>query len=190
MDFYKNILGMKVLRHEEFEKGCEAMCNGPYDGKWSKTMIGYGAEDAHFVLELTYNYNISSYKLGNDFQGITIESSEALARAKTMCSPSQLVEVQEDRATVVSPSGYKFILLDKAQPANRDPVVSVGISVADMTRSVDYWSGLLGMQVTEDNENLKGLQFGPNQAKLFLQDRWSGGSCKSCRKNSICNPRR
>ena len=31
---------MKVLRHEEFEKGCEAACNGPYDGKWSKTMIG------------------------------------------------------------------------------------------------------------------------------------------------------
>jgi len=168
MDFYKNILGMKVLRHEEFEKGCEAMCNGPYDGKWSKTMIGYGPEDAHFVLELTYNYNISSYKLGNDFQGITIESSEALARAKDQCSPSQLVEVKEDRATVVSPSGYKFILLDKPQPANRDPVVSVGISVADMSRSVAYWSGLLGMQVTEDGEKLKGLQFGPNQAKLLL----------------------
>ena len=33
-------LGMTVLRHEEFEKGCEAACNGPYDGKWSKTMIG------------------------------------------------------------------------------------------------------------------------------------------------------
>ena len=34
------VVGMKVLRHEEFEKGCEAACNGPYDGKWSKTMIG------------------------------------------------------------------------------------------------------------------------------------------------------
>lgn len=27
---------------------------GPYDGKWSKTMIGYGPEDKQFVLELTY----------------------------------------------------------------------------------------------------------------------------------------
>ena len=36
---------MKVLRHEEFEKGCEAACNGPYDGRWSKTMVGYGPED-------------------------------------------------------------------------------------------------------------------------------------------------
>ena len=32
---------------------------------WS---LGYGPEDDHFVLELTYNYNISSYSLGNDFQ--------------------------------------------------------------------------------------------------------------------------
>ena len=36
----------------------------PYDGKWSKTMIGYGPEDNHFVCELTYNYGISKYPLG------------------------------------------------------------------------------------------------------------------------------
>ena len=44
----------------------------PYDGKWSKTMIGFGPEDDHFVLELTYNYGIKEYKLGNDFQVIYI----------------------------------------------------------------------------------------------------------------------
>ena len=44
------------------------LCCSPYDGKWSKSMIGYGAEDSHFVLELTYNYGIDSYQLGNDFQ--------------------------------------------------------------------------------------------------------------------------
>ena len=31
-------------------------------------MIGYGEEDNHFVIELTYNYGIKHYKLGNDFQ--------------------------------------------------------------------------------------------------------------------------
>lgn len=36
----------------------------PYDGKWSKTMIGYGPEDNHFVCELTYNYGISTYEMG------------------------------------------------------------------------------------------------------------------------------
>lgn len=28
--FYRKILGMKILRHEEFSEGCEATCNG-YD---------------------------------------------------------------------------------------------------------------------------------------------------------------
>lgn len=41
--------------------------NSPYDGKWSKTMVGFGAEDEHFVAELTYNYGVGEYRLGNDF---------------------------------------------------------------------------------------------------------------------------
>lgn len=35
---------------------------------WSKSMVGYGAEDDHFVIELTYNYGMKNYKRGNDFQ--------------------------------------------------------------------------------------------------------------------------
>ena len=31
-------------------------------------MVGYGPEDTHFVVELTYNYGIGSYKLGTDFR--------------------------------------------------------------------------------------------------------------------------
>ena len=33
-------------------------------------MVGYGKEDDHFVVELTYNYSILSYERGNDFQVI------------------------------------------------------------------------------------------------------------------------
>ena len=40
----------------------------PYDGKWSKSMVGFGPEDNHFVMELTYNYGVGEYKLGNDYQ--------------------------------------------------------------------------------------------------------------------------
>lgn len=31
-------------------------------------MMGYGPEDNHFVVELTYNYGVKNYKKGNDFQ--------------------------------------------------------------------------------------------------------------------------
>lgn len=41
--------------------------SSPYDGKWSKTMVGFGPEDDHFVAELTYNYGVGEYHLGNDF---------------------------------------------------------------------------------------------------------------------------
>ena len=31
-------------------------------------MVGFGPEDDHFVVELTYNYGVKKYKRGNDFQ--------------------------------------------------------------------------------------------------------------------------
>lgn len=42
--FLHDVLGMHALRHEEFKEGCKAACNGPYDGMWSKTMMGYDSE--------------------------------------------------------------------------------------------------------------------------------------------------
>lgn len=42
-------------------------------------MVGYGPEDNHFVVELTYNYGIGSYKVGNDFRVINA-SKESISR--------------------------------------------------------------------------------------------------------------
>ncbi|KAJ7387083.1 Glyoxalase domain-containing protein 4 [Desmophyllum pertusum] len=64
--FYREILGMKVLRHEEFEEGCKASCNGPYDGKWSKTMAGLDlkiitllARDDNIIVEAPGGYKFT-----------------------------------------------------------------------------------------------------------------------------------
>jgi lactoylglutathione lyase len=70
MEFYQQVFGMKVLRHEEFNEGCDANCNGEYDRPWSKTMVGYGPEKTNFALELTYNYGIKKYRRGNDLRYI------------------------------------------------------------------------------------------------------------------------
>ena len=74
IDFLSGVLGLHALRHEEFSEGCEATCNGPYGGAWSKTMVGYGAEEQNFALELTYNYGIDSYEFGNDLQYICLST--------------------------------------------------------------------------------------------------------------------
>lgn len=79
-------------------------------------MVGYGPEDTHFVVELTYNYGIKSYEKGNDFIGITVRSKEALERAKSQNWPVLPGNVLE------APGGYKFFLLDDPQPVDRGRV--------------------------------------------------------------------
>ena len=74
--FYERVFGMRVLRHEEFEHGCEATCNGPYGGRWSKTMVGLGPERSNFAFELTYNYGVHDYPAGNDLQYFAIAMPE------------------------------------------------------------------------------------------------------------------
>ncbi|KAI2656188.1 Glyoxalase domain-containing protein 4 [Labeo rohita] len=143
---------MKILRHEEFEEGCKATCNGPYDGKWSKTMVGFGPEDDHFVAELTYNYGVGEYRLGNDFLGLTLQSSQAVSNAKRLNWP--LTQVEDSLYMTEAPGGYRFYLIDKEQP-NRDPVQKVSLAVSDLQCSVHYWSALLGMKVIEKNEDKK-----------------------------------
>ncbi|KAJ7308820.1 hypothetical protein JRQ81_008088 [Phrynocephalus forsythii] len=167
--FYRELLGMRVLRHEEFEEGCKATCNGPYDGKWSKTMVGYGPEDNHFVAELTYNYGVGQYRLGNDFQGMTIASSQAVSNARKLQWP--LKEISAGVYETDAPGGYRFVLEDKRSP-KEDPVVKVTLAVSSLPNSVDYWSRLLGMKVYSRDESQRRviLGYADDQCKLELQD--------------------
>lgn len=74
----------------------------PYDGRWSKTMVGYGPEDNHFVLELTYNYGISAYRHGDALDSIDIEKRDlSLVKKNAEC-------VEDDGALVFKNNGYKF----------------------------------------------------------------------------------
>ncbi|XP_013387571.1 glyoxalase domain-containing protein 4 [Lingula anatina] len=163
--FYREVLGMKFLRHEEFEEGCKASCNGPYDGKWSKSMVGFGPEDDHFVVELTYNYGLGSYQLGNDMQGITVHSKQAVENAASHNWPS----TQIDGATVVkAPDGYPFILVDKQESG--DPVKKVTLSSSNLQRTIDYWTKLCGMKIFSQSDKSVTLGYSDNQCKLEFVD--------------------
>lgn len=74
-------------------------------------MIGYGAESSHFVIELTYNYGVKTYELGNDFRGITIQSKEIIERAKNGNYPC--VNESDNKWILKSPDGYPFYILDE-----------------------------------------------------------------------------
>jgi len=165
INFYRNILGMKVLRHEEFEKGCEAACNGPYDGKWSKTMIGYGSEDDHFVIELTYNYGIKSYARGNEFINIALRSQNVRTNADTHGYPTS--QGENGALLIADPDGYTFSVSEES--ARGDPVESVSLSSSDLQKSVEFWRGVLGMELYHQEDNMARLGFAPTQCSLVLK---------------------
>jgi catechol 2,3-dioxygenase-like lactoylglutathione lyase family enzyme len=155
---------MKVLRHEEFSEGCKAACNGPYDGMWSKSMVGYGPEDNHFVVELTYNYGIKSYRKGNDYQFITIHSRHAFSNA---------LQYGYDKGSdgcikVQAPGGYDFLLYN-TDTGTSDPVQSICLSVTNLDRSIKYWHSLLGLTVYSQSDDSVVLGYDTNQAKLVLK---------------------
>ncbi|XP_067651347.1 glyoxalase domain-containing protein 4-like [Haliotis asinina] len=163
--FYRDVLGMKFLRHEEFEEGCKASCNGPYDGKWSKSMVGYGPEDNHFVVELTYNYGIGSYKVGNDFRGLTVSSAAILDRAQKNNYP---ISTEDGQTFLLAPDGYKFNII--SEDVQGDPVSKVSLASSNLQKSVDFWSNFAGMKVYSQTETTAVLGFGDKQCKLELVD--------------------
>ncbi|KAG7478862.1 hypothetical protein JOB18_010630 [Solea senegalensis] len=132
-------------------------------------MVGFGAEEDHFVAELTYNYGVGEYQLGNDFLGLTLQSSAAISNAKRLGWP--LTEVAEALYVTKAPGGYDFYLIDKEQPTH-DPVLKVCLGVSDLQRSTRYWTTLLGMKVMKTNEEKKTvlMAFADTQCKLELQD--------------------
>lgn len=158
---------MKVLRHEEFAEGCDAACNGPYDTRWSKTMIGYGSEDSHFVVELTYNYGIPEYEKGNDFIGLTIKSQEVIDRAKNVGWP---LTVEGNYSVLEAPGGYKYFIENEPQPANEDPVQKVILASSNLQKSIDYWNGVLGLKIYQRTADSASFGFADNQAKVELKD--------------------
>lgn len=167
IQFYRDILGMKVLRHEEFMEGCAAACNGGYDNRWSKTMVGYGPEDTHFVVELTYNYMVRDYKLGNDLVGLTIRSSEALKRAREASWP---ISAENGKYILQAPIGYRMVIIDEPQPSDRDPVEKISLAVSNLKNSTDYWQGLLKMKVIKQSNKTVELTYGEGQTILELCD--------------------
>lgn len=144
LDFYEQVLGMRVLRHEEFAAGCEATCNGPYGGAWSKTMVGLGPESSNFVFELTYNYGIGEYACGNGVQHFAIAMPEAVPRARALG-----YEVEETegfgRAIIHGPDGLRYQIVQPISGrAERFDAVVLRSSDLHATRA--FWCGVLGMK--------------------------------------------
>src|SRR5690606_6273683 len=66
IDFYTNVLGMRVLRRKDYP-----------DGKFTLAFVGYQDESEGAVIELTHNWDTASYDLGNGYGHIALEVEDA-----------------------------------------------------------------------------------------------------------------
>ena len=64
--FYTEVLGMRVLRRNDYP-----------DGKFTLAFVGYGDESETAVLELTHNWGVDKYELGNAYGHIAIAVDDA-----------------------------------------------------------------------------------------------------------------
>jgi len=108
--FYSEILGMQVLRREDYP-----------DGKFTLAFVGYGGERDHTVLELTYNWGVEKYDLGTAFGHIAIEVDDAYqtceqvkqAGGKVLREAGPMKHGTTVIAFIEDPDGYKIEFIQK-----------------------------------------------------------------------------
>ena len=108
LKFYTEVLGMKLLRQKDYP-----------DGKFTLAFVGYGDESDHTVLELTYNWGVEQYNLGDAYGHIAIgvddiygTCAEIKARGgKVVREPGPMKHGSTVIAFVQDPDGYKVELI-------------------------------------------------------------------------------
>lgn len=106
--FYCDVLGMKLLRQQDFP-----------DGKFTLAFVGYGGESDHTVIELTHNWDTHSYTIGDAYGHIAIgvddifETCDRIASkgGKVTRTPGAMKHGTTVIAFVEDPSGYKVELI-------------------------------------------------------------------------------
>ena len=66
--FYTEVLGMRLLRRDDYP-----------EGKFTLAFVGYQEEKDGAVLELTYNWGVDSYEIGNAYGHVAIAVADAYA---------------------------------------------------------------------------------------------------------------
>ena len=106
--FYVDVLGMRLLRKQDFP-----------DGRFTLAFIGYGDEDSNTVLELTHNWDTKNYSLGDGYGHIALGVEDVYAAAdaikaaggKIVREAGPMMHGTTVLAFAEDPDGYKVELL-------------------------------------------------------------------------------
>jgi lactoylglutathione lyase len=124
LDFYCNVLGMKLLRQKDYP-----------DGKFTLAFVGYGDESETAVIELTHNWGVESYELGTAYGHIALGVDDIYATCEEITTrggrvtraPGPMKHGSTVIAFVEDPDGYKVELI---QLKNQDAAPSPSLATA------------------------------------------------------------
>ncbi|AOJ22750.1 glyoxalase I [Burkholderia cenocepacia] len=108
--FYTELLGMKLLRREDYP-----------EGKFTLAFVGYEDESTGTVIELTHNWEAPSYDLGNGFGHLAVAVDDAYAACEKIKAQGGKVTREagpmKHGTTVIAfvedPDGYKIEFIQK-----------------------------------------------------------------------------
>ena len=108
--FYTEVLGMRLLRRKDYP-----------EGKFTLAFVGYGEEADTAVLELTYNWGVEKYELGNAYGHIAVAVDDAYKACEEVKRRGGKVTREagpmKHGTTVIAfiedPDGYKIELIDR-----------------------------------------------------------------------------
>jgi lactoylglutathione lyase len=108
--FYTEVLGMRQLRRADYP-----------DGRFTLAFVGYGDESANAVLELTHNWDTTTYEIGTGFGHVAIEVDDAYKACEEIKRRGGVVVREagpmKHGTTVIAfvqdPDGYKVELIQK-----------------------------------------------------------------------------
>ena len=109
--FYTEVMGMELLRRREYP-----------GGRFTLAFVGYGKESDTAVLELTHNWDTSSYELGTAYGHIAIGVDDIVGTCeairarggKVVREPGPMSHGGTVIAFVEDPDGYKLELIQLA----------------------------------------------------------------------------
>ena len=112
--FYTDVLGMLLLRRKEYPSG-----------RFTLAFLGYGPESDQTVLELTHNWDINSYELGDAYGHIALgvedicSTCEAISGkgGRVVREPGPMKHGFTVIAFVEDPDGYKVELIEMSSSA-------------------------------------------------------------------------
>jgi lactoylglutathione lyase len=110
IDFYTKVLGMKLLHTTDRP-----------EQKYTLAFVGYGSNPDHAELELTYNYGVDQYDLGNAYGHIAIAVEDAYQTCDAVKTQGSKVTREagpvKGGTTVIAfvedPDGYKIELIER-----------------------------------------------------------------------------